>query len=190
MPASRAADRINFDPPTGPNFFSAGPLEKMAMSQSERIRHIQEQANSVISRNRCVDSSLLTLQRQAQASKMAAPITLEKKVIEDGCCRTMAVRGKGTNMDYTAILQRAQACAICPDVPVADTGVSPVIILPTPCINNTVIPFAQQNISTIYPPPYVPPCTDPGNRQYFPVKPVRGDGPNCKYQHLPYDTLH
>lgn len=93
-------------------------------------------------------------------------------------------------MDYSAILQKAQGCAICPDVPPADTGVVPVVTLCTPCINNEVIPFAQQNISTIYPAPYVAPCTDPGNRHYFPEKPVRGDGPSCTHRHLPYDTLH
>ncbi len=159
------------------------------MSQSERIRHIQEQANRVVSRNRCVDSSLLTMQRQAQASRTnIAPVTVQNKIVENGCCRTVTIRGKGMQMEYGGILQAAQGCAICPDVRPTDTGSSPVIILPTPCINETVIPFAQQNISTIYPAPYIPPCTDPGNRQYFPEKPVRGDGPNCDYQHLPYDS--
>jgi hypothetical protein len=162
------------------------------MSQSERIRHIQEQANRVVSRNRCVDSSLLTLQRQAQASKAgpSVPVVGTTTVVEGGCCRTVTVKGKGTQMDYTGILQKSQGCAVCPDVAPADTGVVPVVLLSVPCINNSVIPFAQQNISTIYPPPYVPPCTDPGNQQYFPVKPVRGSGPNCSHAHLPYDSLH
>lgn len=91
-------------------------------------------------------------------------------------------------MEYTAILQKAQGCAICPSTPPTDTGVAPVIALPVPCINDALPPFAQQAIATGYPAPYVPPCTDPGNRHYFPEKPVRGDGANCDYQHLPYDS--
>ena len=157
----------------------------MAMSQSERLRLIQEQATKYVSRNKCVDSSLLTMQRQAQASRTAAPTTVAAVVSQNGCAANVVIRGKGTNMDYTGILQAAQACAICPDNAPADTGVVPVVVLPTPCVNYDVQPFAQQNISTIYPAPYVAPCTDPGNRQYFPVKPLRGD--TCNNQHLPYD---
>jgi hypothetical protein len=156
------------------------------MSQSERIRHIQEQANRIVSRNKCVDSSLLTMQRQAQAAGRAVPGTVQSKVVEGGCCREVTIGGKGTNMEYLALLRAAEHCAVCPTPTPTDTSVSPVIILPTPCINPTVTPFAQQNISTIYPAPYVPPCTDPGNRVYFPVEPVRG--PGCKYEHLPLDS--
>ncbi len=158
------------------------------MSQSERIRLIEEQARKVVSRNRCVDSSLQTMKVQAQASKVLAQTTIATSVGVDGCNRTLVNRGKGANMEYGAILQSQQACAVCPTTAPADTGATPVVILPTPCVNYTTVPFAQQNISTIYPAPYVAPCTDPGNRVYFPVKPVRGDDPNCKYEHLPYDS--
>ena len=118
------------------------------MSESERIRRIQEQANKYVARNRCVDSSLLTMKRQAQASSVTAPATV------------------------AAVMQKAASCAVCSDT---DTSVTPYITLAVPCINNFAPPFTQQNLSTMY----VTPCTDPGNRVYFP--PAIYDGSNCTF---------
>ena len=142
------------------------------MSESERIRLIQEQANKYIARNKCVDSSLLTMKRQAQASSVAAPATVAAVVSQNGCAANATVTGKGTNMDYSAIMQKAASCAVCSDT---NTSVTPYITLVTPCINNYAPPFTQQNLSTMY----VTPCTDPGNRVYFP--PAIYDGSNCTF---------
>jgi hypothetical protein len=176
-----------------PDFFSAAWKGRdksiMAMSQSERIRYVQEQATKYISRNKCVDSSLLTMTRQAQASKTRLPQAVagvadgtEGSTTNSSCPTRVTFRGKGTNMDYTAVLQSQQACAVCPDNAPADTGVIPAITLPTVCINDSVIPFAQRNISTIYPAPYVEPCSVPGFFKYFPPKIY--DGPGCTYNRI------
>jgi hypothetical protein len=142
------------------------------MSESERIRRIQEQANKYISRNKCVDSSLLTMKRQAQASSVTAPTLVSMVGARKECDTTCINQGKGTNMDYTAIMQKAASCAVCSDT---DTSVTPYITLVTPCINNFAPPFTQQNLSTMY----VTPCTDPGNLVYFP--PAIYDGSNCTF---------
>jgi hypothetical protein len=81
------------------------------MSESERIRRIQEQANKYIARNKCVDSSLLTMKRQAQASSVAAPATVAAVVSQNGCAANATVTGKGTNMDYSAIMQNSASAA-------------------------------------------------------------------------------
>lgn len=157
----------------------------MAMLQSERLRLLQEASTKVVSRFKCVDSSLQTLLVQAQASSQSAPARVAAlSSLPAGPTNTVAT-GKGTGGEYLGILQVAQGCAICPDVASAGAEV-PAVILSVPTINYDVQPFAQQNISTIYPEPYVPPCTDPGNRFYFPPKLVRG--PTCNSQHLPYDS--
>ncbi len=151
----------------------------MAMSQSERLRLIQEQSIKYVARNKCVDASLQTYILQAKASSRPTPSIISAVQNQNGCAANVTISGKGANMEYLGILQAAQASAVgapCSNTP-ADTSVSPVIVLPTPCINQTTIPFAQQNISTIYPAPYVAPCTDPGKRDYFP--PYVSNGPNC-----------
>jgi hypothetical protein len=154
----------------------------MVLSESERLRYIQEQATKYVSRNKCVDSSLLTMTAQAKASSVAAPQIVQSTVVRDGCCRTVTIAGKGTAMDQTALLQRAQHCAVCPDTVPVDTGVQPVVTLPVPCVDNFAPPFTQQNLSSFY----TPPCTDPGIRGYFPELVKRGEG--CTLPHLPYDS--
>jgi hypothetical protein len=154
------------------------------MTDQERLRRVQEQANSYVSRNRCVDASLMTMMNQAKAAKggPAAPQTVAGKKIVDGCCRDYVATGKGTNMDQTALLQKAQGCAICPDGRPADSTIPAGIVLPVPCIDNFAPPFTQQNLSTMY----VAPCVDPGNRVYFPDVVKRGE--DCTLEHLPYDS--
>lgn len=154
----------------------------MVLSESERLRYIQEQAQKTVSRNKCVDSSLLTMVAQAKASSVVQPQVVQSSVIMDGCCRTVTIAGKGTNMDQSALLQRAQHCAVCPDTALADTGLVPVVTLPVPCVDNFAPPFTQQNLSSFY----TAPCVDPGIRGYFPDVVKRGE--NCTLPHLPYDS--
>lgn len=158
----------------------------MAMLQSERLRLIQESATQVISRSKCVDSSLQTLVVQAQASSRSAPATVPGKVDRADCPTNVVATGKGTNGEYLGILQVAQGCAICPDISPAGPGEVPAIVLPTVCPDYERQPFAQQGISAKDPAPYVAPCTDPGKRDYFPAKQNKGGA--CNYQHLPYDS--
>jgi len=154
------------------------------MSDQERIRYIQEQATKFVSRNKCVDSSLQTLKVQSYASSqrsgntnLSAPSVAA--VIDRNDCPTNAVvRGVGTGGEYFGILQVAQGNAIGPTVAPEDTGVSPVITLPVPCINMQAPPFTQQNLSTMY----TAPCTDPGKKDYFPA-PIY-DGPGCTYNRI------
>ncbi len=158
----------------------------MAMLESERLRLIQEGATKFVSRSKCVDSSLQTLLVQAQASSRSAPATVAAVVDRADCPTNAVITGKGTNGEYLGILQVAQGCAICPDTAPAGPGEVPVIVLPTICPDYSRQPFAQQGISTQDPAPYVAPCTDPGNRFYFPAK--QNKGPACNYKHLPYDS--
>ena len=61
----------------------------MSMSESERIRLLQQQSVRYISRNKCVDSSLLTMTRQAAASKTVNPTS----VAAAGCQPNGVARG-------------------------------------------------------------------------------------------------
>jgi hypothetical protein len=148
------------------------------MTQSERIRLIQEQANKYVSRNKCVDASLQTMIVQAKASATSAPKTVAGKSgwgTGDNSFSVVAT-GKGTNGEYINVLQAAQANALgapCSNTP-GDTGVSPQIVLPVPCINYNAPPWTQQNMSSFY----TAPCTNPGKRDYFPTIP--SNGPGCQ----------
>jgi hypothetical protein len=158
----------------------------MAMLESERLRLLQEAATKVVSRFKCNDSSLQTLIVQAQACSRSAPATVAGVVDRgNGCATNVVATGKGTNGEYLGILQVAQGCAICPDTAPAGPEV-PAIVLPTVCPDYTRQPFAQQGISAVDPAPYIAPCTDPGNRVYFPAKQNKGSA--CNYKHLPYDS--
>ncbi len=150
---------------SSPPFAFEHPDRKMPYTEAERIRMIQEQATKFVSRNKCVDSSLLTMTRQAAASKNINP----SAVSQTGCPGQATIRGKGTNMEYVNVLQGAQACAVCPTTAPADGGVVPAIVLPTPCFT---------------PPPstVVQPCSVPGFNQYFPK--AIYDGPGCTYNRI------
>ena len=126
------------------------------MSQSERLRLIQEQATKYVARNKCVDSSLQTYIVQAKASSRPTPSIISAVQNQNGCAANVSITGKGANMEYLGILQAAQASAVG-----------------APCINQLAPPFTQQNLSTMY----VAPCTDPGKRDYFP--PYVSNGPGC-----------
>ncbi len=158
----------------------------MAMLQSERLRLLEESTKRVISRNKCVDSSLQTLIAQSRASSSSAPTIVSAVMNQNGCAANVVISGKGTNGEYLGILQEAQNCAVCKGAADNASGVYPIQTVAVPAVNFAVQPFAQQNISTIYPAPYVAPCTDPGNRVYFPTPQNKGD--SCNYRHLPYDS--
>lgn len=148
----------------------------MAMSQSERLRLIQEQSIRYVSRNKCVDASLQTMINQAKASSLAAPVRVACTSNRDGCSGQSTATGRGMNGESLGILQAAQAAAFnspCSTNKPGDTGVTPVVILPVPCINYNAPPFTQQNLSTMY----VAPCTDPGKRDYF--YEAVSNGPGC-----------
>ena len=140
------------------------------MSYSERMRYIQEEANKYVARNKCRDSSELTLMRQAKASSVVQPQTV-KNVVDlhssqqmtsyDGlpdCAANVVYTGVGTSNDYSAILQKAQGCAICAD---PDPVTNRYITLPTPCYNRDGFPFVQNNVSS----PYI--CQTIGKTGYF-----------------------
>ena len=150
----------------------------VCMTQSERIRYIQEQANRTLSRNKCVDASLMTVIIQSKASATAAPQTVSAVVDRNDCATNAVVTGRGVRGEYLGILQSAQGCAINPNRQTIDTSVPPTITLPVPCINMQAPPFTQQNLSTMY----VAPCTNPGQNTYFP-RPIY-DGPGCTYNRI------
>jgi hypothetical protein len=154
------------------------------MLQSERLRYIQKQATTYVSRTKCNDSSLQTLVVQAKASGIATPLTValscgapatnyatavptDSKSVRVACGGVAT--GKGTNREYIGILQAKQGCAIC-----ATESTTQGIQLPVPCVNQNAPPFTQQDMTN----PYIPPCT-PGNNTFFPPKIF--DGPGCTY---------
>lgn len=160
------------------------------MTDQERIRHIQEASKKFVSRNKCVDASLQTMINQAKASTVAVPVesimsvrakavlqSTTPGVLTSGCTNTnVYITGVGTGNDYSGILQKAQASAICACSGIADTGVVPQIVLPVPCIDMTKPPFAQKDTTTAF---YTEPCVNPGKRDYFPPKIY--NGPGCSY---------
>jgi len=122
---------------------------KMAMSQSERIRRLQEDAPRYISRAKVRDASEITMMQQAKASKTHVPQTIVTS------CET--IKGKGANMEYLSILQAAQGAAICADPPAY-----PGIYLPGVGYDHSLPPFSQQDPANAY----IPACK-PGFKQYF-----------------------
>jgi len=145
------------------------------LSESERLRLLTEGRVRYIARGKVRDSSELTYIAQAKASKTAGIQTIPTVVNQANCATNATVTGKGTNMEYIGILQKAQGCAICADPDVA-TNLG--MYLSTGCVNQQAPPFTQQNLSTMY----VTPCKDPGFKVYFPA-PIY-DGPNCTFNRI------
>jgi len=151
----------------------------MIMTDQERIRYIQEAAKKFVSRNKCVDASLQTLITQAKASTVASPTTVSVVVNRGGCGTSTVITGGGTGGEYFGILQKAQSSAVCACSGVGDTGVTPQIVLPVPCIDMSKPPFARRDTASNF---YTEPCVDPGKRDYFPPKIY--DGPGCTYTRI------
>ena len=146
------------------------------LSESERLRLLTQGQVRYISRAKVRDSSELTYIRQAQASKTPTPnSSIQLVVNQDGCAANAVARGKGTNMDYTGILQKAQSCAVCSD---PDVSTNLGMYLSTGCVNQQAPPFTQQVLSNAY----ITPCTDPGFKQYF--KAPIFDGSNCTFNRI------
>jgi len=143
----------------------------MAMSQGEYIRRKQEEAKKYVSRAKVRDASEITFMNAARASKTVVPQrVIDKQNVGNDCATTVVIQGKGTNMEYLSILQRAQACAVCSDV---DPVVNPGMYVPTPCFDRSKPPFAQQDLSGEL---YIPACT-PGFNQY--IYPATFNRTNC-----------
>ena len=185
MLRSRAGRAVNFAPP---DFFCDRPNR---MDQSERIRHLEEQAKRYVSRSKCVDSSLRTLVVQSKASKTSAPASVALScgvpaasyaavvpVAIPGApyespARCGVATGKGTNSEYVGILQAKQGCAVCSTDSQGGT-----ITLPVPCVDMNAPPFTQQRMDA----PYIPPCKASTSEVFFPPKIY--DGPGCTYTRI------
>jgi len=136
------------------------------MSQGERIRRIEEEAKTYISRSKVRDSSELTHIRRAQASSNQIPASVQDIQYVNGCAMTVQITGKGTNMEYLNVLQAAESAAICCSADPSNI-VNLGTYVPAPCYDRNKPPFSQQNI-TIPENVYVPACKPP-DAQYFPV---------------------
>ena len=135
------------------------------MSQGERIRRIEEEAKTYISRSKVRDSSELTSIRRAQASSNQIPTSVQDIQYVNGCAMTVQIKGKGTNMEYLNVLQAAESAAICCSADPSNI-VNLGTYVPAPCYDRNKPPFSQQNI-TIPSNVYIPACK-PADEQYFP----------------------
>ena len=158
----------------------------VAMSQSERLQRVMAESTNYISRARVRDSSEYTAIAKARASGTEIPtaiagagLQVDARGIPHGFSTTVTYKGKGTNMDYDSVMERAQFAAVSADIsPALMQG----IILPSPVYSRYTTPFAQQNMSTAY----TPACTVPGTEVYFPPFLYRGQpGDGCNNTHLP-----
>jgi hypothetical protein len=123
----------------------------MAMSQSEYLRRIVESTPNYVSRSKVRDSSEYTHIQQARASSTYIPAKVENTIERDGCAASVVQTGKGVNMEYGAVLLKAQGCAVC-----ADDVLPAGITIPTVCYDRRKPPFSQQDLSGN---PYTPACT-------------------------------
>ena len=150
---------------------------RMAMSQGERMSRLQQESVNYVSRSKVRDSSELTYINQAKASKNYIPqLVIGTQSLPDvqtlfHRSTTVAIKGKGTNMEYTSVLQAKQGCAVCSDV---DPAINRGIYIPSVVYDHSLPPFAQQHPSTMY----TPACT-PGFNVYLPRRVF--DPTGCKY---------
>jgi hypothetical protein len=164
---------------------------RAVMSQSERLIRLNEEQRKYISPTKVRDSSEQTAIRKAQASAtyfgLAAvgsifPLSVPGTIETKGLANNVTYRGKGTNMDYDSVLERAQFAAVQADrlssaIYVRDT-IAPVVY------DRAKVPFAQQDLSGafvqgVFTGPYTAPCRVPGFVQYFPPK--RFNGKYCNF---------
>ena len=121
----------------------------MAMSQSEYLRRITDNAPRFISRNKTRDSSEQTFIVQARGNTVRRIAPIPNISVQNGISTVTyaASRGNGTFNDYTGILQAAQACAICSD---PDPVVNSFIYISSICEDRSKPPYSQQTLSTAY----------------------------------------
>ena len=141
----------------------------MAMSQSEYLRRLTDDAPRFISRNKTRDSSEQTFIVQARGNTIRPSASMPNRSIstvsiQNGISTVTyaASVGNGTFNDYTAILQNAQACAICSD---PNPVVNQFVYISSICSDHSKPPFSQQNLSTAY-----VNYTYGGQIDYFPPK--------------------
>jgi hypothetical protein len=150
-----------------------------------------EEQTKYISRAKVRDSSEQTAIRKAQASATyfglpavgsIFPLSVPGNVEINGAAVDVTYRGRGTNMDYDSVLERAQFAAVQSDT--VSPSVLNRIALTTPAYDRRKEPFAQQDLSGafvagVFTGPYTEPCRVPGFVQYFPPK--RFNGKYCKF---------
>lgn len=141
----------------------------MAMSQSEYLRRLTDNAPRFIARNKTRDSSEQTFIVQARGNTVRPSasmpnLSVANMTIVNGNSNIgyAASRGNGTFNDYTAILQNAQACAVCSD---PNPVVNQFVFISSICEDHSKPPFSQQNLSTAY-----VNYTYGGQVDYFPPK--------------------
>jgi hypothetical protein len=194
-------------PPAVNFYFSAPSVDKMfvGMSQSERLSRIMNENQKYVSRSKVRDSSELTAIRQAKASSVPIPQTVQGvglKVDAYGVTTSLStvvtIRGKGTNMEYGAIMQAKQGCAICADN--VSTDVLPGFYVSTfTSYDRTKQPFSQKDLATAQnsvckvadPVQYFPPVLERGPTNNYKEQGVHdpaNTGTTVKYQHLPYPS--
>ena len=126
----------------------------MAMSQSEYLSRLTFESNKYISRNKVRDSSEQTFITQARSSGNVNPTSVQFVGNTKNVSTNMTMRGSGTNMTYTSILQGAQKCAVCSD---PDPAVAASITLPCNTTDHAKPPWSQQPASNMYVNCSVPP---------------------------------
>jgi len=186
-------------------YFSAHPVDKMfiGMSQSERLARIMNENRTYVSRSKVRDASELTSIRQAKASSVEIPQSVQGTALKvdaygvtTSYSTTVTIQGKGTNKEYLNVLQKKQGCAVCADN--IGTDVLPGFYVSTfTTYDRSAQPFAQKLLSTTT---YTSPCKVADPVQYFPPFLERGDtnnyteqgvhdpsnkGTTVSYQHLP-----
>jgi len=171
------------------------------MSHSERLARIMNENQNYISRSKVRDSSELTSIRQAKASSVKIPQTVQTvglKVDAYGVTTSLStvvtVKGSGTNMEYGGILQAAQGCAVC-----ADSVTPGFYISSFTTYDRTKPPFAQKDLATAEnavckvrdPVEYFPPFLQRGNTNIYREQGVYNTGntqTTITHQHLPYPS--
>jgi hypothetical protein len=161
----------------------------MAMLQSERLNYLLQEQTKYISRSKVRDSSELTGIRKAQASGTEIPQTVSGTRDIDGSAVNVIYEGKGTNMEYASVLEKAQHCAVKSDTMSSDVLRTNVISPIT--YDRRKEPFSQQDLSGafiagVFTGPYTAPCKVPGFVQYFP--PIKFIGKNCNFNQNIYPS--
>ena len=158
----------------------------VAMSESERLKRVVAEQTNYVSRAKVRDSSEQTAIIKARNSGnkypsvvQSAGLQTDDKGLSKNLSTTVTIKGKGTNMEYTSILEAAQNAAICADISPADVKG---IVIPSFIYSRVAPPFSQQTLSTAY----TAPCKIPGNNVYFP--PFLQRGTCSAYSHLPSDS--
>ena len=179
----------------------------VGMSQGERIARLMSENPNYVSRSKVRDSSELTAKRQAQSSRVQDPQLVVNRSA-DGVSTFAVVKGKGTNMEYLNVLQRAQGCAICADDVGTDVlpGIypgAPNITSPSSFMTYDRAKYPFSPLSVLSTAGYKEECKVQNPVQYFPPFVERGDTNIYKgqgihntgdtqtsiaYQHLPYPS--